>query len=100
MNRLVCYGITDDKLRKKIDDKLIHYGLTRVQYSVFIGYVADPHYTRMKDEIKTNLEENSNDTDSVIFMPLHQDQIKSMIVFGSLQDERNYILNIGNTIII
>jgi len=100
MNRLVCYDITDNKLRKKIADTLIHFGLARAQLSVFIGYVAAPHYTKMKEEIMEKIDEEKSDTDSIIFLDLHQDQIKKMIIFGQLQADANYILNIGNTIVI
>lgn len=100
MNRLVCYDITDNRLRKKIADLLIYYGLTRVQYSVFIGYVAATHFEKMKDEIRLKIDELGVDTDSIIFMPLHEDQIKTMIIFGKLQGEENYILNLGSTILI
>ncbi len=100
MNRLVCYDITDNKLRKKIADKLIQFGLARVQLSVFIGYVAAPHYTKMKEEIMEKIDEGNSDTDSIIFMDLHQDQIKNMIILGRLQADADYILNTTNTIMI
>lgn len=37
----VCYDITDNRLRKKVSDRLIRIGLTRIQYSVFIGTIKD-----------------------------------------------------------
>lgn len=39
MRYLVIYDITDDNLRIRIAETLKDYGLTRIQYSAFLGYL-------------------------------------------------------------
>ena len=40
MHCLVVYDISDDKLRTKVADILMDYGLDRIQYSAFAGKLA------------------------------------------------------------
>ncbi|MCD6164203.1 MAG: CRISPR-associated endonuclease Cas2 [Candidatus Baldrarchaeia archaeon] len=39
MRYLIVYDITDDGLRYKVAETLKDYGLTRIQYSAFIGFL-------------------------------------------------------------
>lgn len=39
MRYLIVYDITDDGLRYKVAEVLKDYGLTRIQYSAFIGFL-------------------------------------------------------------
>ena len=38
---LIAYDITEDKLRTKVSNRLIYTGLSRVQFSVFLGTIDD-----------------------------------------------------------
>jgi CRISPR-associated protein Cas2 len=40
MHCLLLYDITDDRIRTKIADVCLDYGLDRVQYSVFTGNLS------------------------------------------------------------
>lgn len=40
MRCLVVYDIPDDRARAKIADYCLDYGLDRIQYSAFMGYLA------------------------------------------------------------
>jgi len=100
MNYLVCYDITDNKLRKKIADKLFYYGLSRVQLSVFIGYVNDIHFERMQNEITEKMNENKKETDSIIFLRINYTNLQKMIIFGNLKADSDYVKNSGHTIYI
>lgn len=51
MQTLVIYDIPDDKIRNKISEACKDYGLTRVQYSAFLG---DINYNR-RDELRQRL---------------------------------------------
>jgi len=100
MNYLVCYDITDNKLRKKIADKLFYYGLSRVQLSVFIGYVNDIHFERMHNDITQKMDEEKNATDSIIFLRINYTNLQKMIIFGNAKADSDYIKNSGHTIYI
>ena len=91
MNYLVCYDITDNKLRKKIADKLFYYGLSRVQLSVFIGYVNDIHFERMQNEITEKMNENKKETDSIIFLLL-LGYVLAHLHFAKIAKKKLYIL--------
>lgn len=43
MKCLVIYDIPDDKIRTKIADFCLDYGLDRIQYSAFIGDLSNNH---------------------------------------------------------
>jgi len=95
MHYLVCYDITDNKLRKKIADRLFYYGLARAQFSVFIGFVNDRYYKQMKQEMEEKIDNSSNDTDSIIFLRINKTNLGKMIIFGQLKSETNYIMADG-----
>ncbi|MFN3284343.1 MAG: CRISPR-associated endonuclease Cas2 [Pseudothermotoga sp.] len=40
MNCIVIYDITEDKLRSKIADVCLDFGLERIQYSAFFGRLS------------------------------------------------------------
>lgn len=100
MNYLVCYDITDNKLRKKIADRLFYYGLSRVQLSVFIGYVNDTHFTSMHDEIMEKMNTENKTDDSIIFLRINYTNLQKMIIFGNIKADSDYIKNSGHTIYI
>jgi CRISPR-associated protein Cas2 len=43
MNCLLIYDISDDRLRTKIADTCLDYGLDRIQYSAFSGDISGNH---------------------------------------------------------
>jgi len=100
MHYLVCYDITNNGLRKKIADRLLYYGLARVQFSVFVGYVADIHFEQMTTELHKKINASSDDTDSIIFLRINQTNLRKMLIFGKLKGESDYIMANGHTIYI
>jgi CRISPR-associated protein Cas2 len=48
----VAYDITDDQIRQKVSKMLIYYGLIRVQYSLFRGYLRLRDKTMLEEEIR------------------------------------------------
>jgi CRISPR-associated protein Cas2 len=47
MKCLVVYDIPDDRVRSKVEDFCMDYGLDRVQYSAFLGDLARTHQEEM-----------------------------------------------------
>jgi len=58
---LVIYDITDDNLRTMISETLKDYGLTRIQYSAFIGNLRRNQLNSLLTDLRKlikDLEEN------------------------------------------
>lgn len=49
---LVMYDISDDKLRVKVADACLDYGLERVQYSAFVGELGRVHQRELELKIR------------------------------------------------
>lgn len=47
MRCLVVYDIPDDRLRTKVADYCLDYGLDRIQYSAFMGELARTHQSEL-----------------------------------------------------
>ena len=43
MNCLLIYDIPDDRIRAKVADMCMDYGMNRIQYSAFIGNLQRTH---------------------------------------------------------
>lgn len=48
----VIYDISDNSDRAELVRLVTYYGLHRVQYSVFMGFLSEPEYVRMREEIR------------------------------------------------
>lgn len=67
---IACFDITDDRLRRRIGQRLGHFGV-RVQRSVFeIALNSNEELAALKAEIKTWIEDDDNDEDNLRFYPL------------------------------
>lgn len=67
---LIVYDISEDKVRAKVADACLDYGLDRLQYSVFEGSLSRNHQEELMllvDELL--LEANG----SVVLFPLTED---------------------------
>ncbi|PKM60710.1 MAG: CRISPR-associated endonuclease Cas2 [Firmicutes bacterium HGW-Firmicutes-4] len=67
---LVCYDISNDKLRRKIDNCLKDYGI-RLQYSVFLCRIEQTGVERLRRKlanIHSQFEKEYNPRDSLIFV--------------------------------
>ena len=47
MQCLVIYDISSDRIRTKVADLCLDYGLERVQYSAFMGKLSSTHQTEL-----------------------------------------------------
>lgn len=52
MNTIVVYDIPDDRLRAKVADICLDYGLQRIQFSAFLGALAPSHQEELLMKIK------------------------------------------------
>jgi CRISPR-associated endonuclease Cas2 len=75
---LVLYDITANKARKKVADHLLDQGLTRAQYSVFIGTLAK----NRADEIALFAELLLAETDRLYIIPVERDALGTARMVG------------------
>jgi CRISPR-associated protein Cas2 len=57
MKVLLVYDITDDRVRGKVADFCLDYGLDRIQYSAFMGELSRNH----QEELMLKVEERLGD---------------------------------------
>lgn len=55
MHCLLIYDIPDDKVRAKVADFCLDYGLDRVQYSAFIGRLSNNHQEELMMKIEAKI---------------------------------------------
>ncbi len=61
MVSLVIYDIADDKLRAKLADICLDYGLERIQYSAFIGELSHNRQEEILQKIRRKVGNNEAD---------------------------------------
>lgn len=55
MRYIVIYDIPDDRLRSKVADICLDYGLDRIQYSAFLGTLTRAQQREMVKKIRRQL---------------------------------------------
>lgn len=56
MRCLLVYDISDDRLRGKVADICLDYGLSRIQYSAFLGDLSRNHQQELLMKVRRRLE--------------------------------------------
>ncbi len=67
MQCLVMYDIPDDRIRGKVADRCLDYGLERIQYSAFLGNLSPTHRTELYRVLERTLGKARGD---IRIMPL------------------------------
>jgi CRISPR-associated protein Cas2 len=52
MRCLLVYDIPDDKTRTKVADACLDYGLDRIQYSAFMGWLTTTHRRELMKKMR------------------------------------------------
>ena len=89
MLTVVVYDISDNTSRLYLIKKLQHYGLKRIQKSVFIGYLQLKERLDLAEDIDTYL---SKDTDSIIILPLCNTCKDSILLVGDAEIPNNDLI--------
>lgn len=55
MRCLVVYDISDDRARAKVADFCQDYGLSRIQYSAFVGDISRTHQDELVQKVRRRL---------------------------------------------
>ena len=82
---LIAYDITDDKLRTKVSNRLIYCGLTRVQFSVFVGSIDDKVLSDLILWFQTKILTLAIEDCSLLVVPLSIGQVKATLCLGTKQ---------------
>ncbi len=97
---LIAYDITDDKLRAKTANKLIYYGLERVQFSVFIGTIRVKNLLAFKLWYQKTILTLASPNDSLMILPLSIGQVRSIEVIGHNALDLDYLTDQKHTLIL
>lgn len=86
---LICYDIESDRIRQRIGNKLIDWGLERIQYSVFIGEWSE---TRKKQFDLWLLEKVKMDGKfDILQLPLSQYSVTAAKHWGTNPPDWEYL---------
>ena len=84
MLAFVIYDISLDRARKRIANRLLDMGLTRTQYSVFLGTIDKNRV----DELSLFAEELLSETYKLYIIPVQRDHLSQARVVGQGFDEQ------------
>jgi CRISPR-associated protein Cas2 len=81
----IMYDIEDNKVRTHIAKYLIKKGCTRVQKSIFLAELDRTIYSEIHKTLK-EVQEVYDNQDSIFFVPVSTDEIRSMKIIGHSVD--------------
>lgn len=82
MSVLICYDIQQNGLRTKVANLIQQYGLERINLSVWLGSPNKRELAELDDKLTELFENKSKDTDSIVVLPITNQQIYRMKVLG------------------
>ena len=98
---LIAYDISDDKLGTKTANRLIYTGLLRVQFSVFMGTVADKDLADFMAWFKVKILTLAENSDcSLIIVPMSVGNIKATVALGTKKLDYDELTGEKHTLII
>ncbi len=77
----VMYDIRNNKVRREISKYLERNGCMRVQKSIFFASADREKYKKLHTDLK-EVQESYENNDSIFFVPVSTDEVKSMKVLG------------------
>ena len=95
MMYIVCYDITENRLRTKIMKKLMQLGLIRLQYSVFVGEMSGPLKLSLELWLK---QKNFQADDSIAIIPISKNLLEKRTTLGKETEELATLINQPNTL--
>lgn len=85
----VVYDIKDDSTRTYLANRLLYFGLRRVQYSVFNGTVSLKDMQLLLDEIEAI---DLNQEDKIHIIDLCERCRKNVVVIGEMPEDREHLV--------
>ena len=84
--RMICYDISDDKLRTKIAKKLFVWGCERWQYSVFCGAHSPTQWQKCWASIQQLLAKYGQGDEKIMAVIISAQELKNMTTVGEKPD--------------
>ncbi len=81
----IMYDIENDKVRTQIAKYLIKKGCLRVQKSIFFAESERKAYNDIHSDLRA-IQEMYDNSDSIFFVPVSTDQVRSMKIIGQSID--------------
>ncbi|GAB4047865.1 CRISPR-associated endonuclease Cas2 [Spirosoma litoris] len=97
---LASYDIEDDKLRLKLANCLLAYGLERLQRSVFLGSLDDSRQQQLVKEVERWLASANLSTTQFMLMPLAEAYARKAYWLGEEPPDWSYHCNQTLTLIL
>jgi CRISPR-associated endonuclease Cas2 len=91
---LISYDISNDGLRLKVSNKLLYYGMERIQYSVFAGSMRNTLF----QEADTWLKQHIKGKDRLIILPLPPQISQNILSYGEYTVNWDFLTNQQNTL--
>jgi CRISPR-associated protein Cas2 len=84
MQCIVVYDIPKTKIRKKVADACLDYGLTRIQFSAFMGELNSNRQGELFQKIKRKVGQNDANVQIIPVCARDMEQRKELSVNGYL----------------
>lgn len=99
MPHLMIYDISNNRQRQKVANKLLQYGMERIQLSVYIGDIQTSKLPQLFRAIEQLMKVKSHSKDKFMHLRLSKSQIRQMYSIGEEIDQ-DYLLGDLHTLVI
>lgn len=96
---LVCYDISENKLRTKVSDLLVTEGYERIQYSIFAGPTHPVLNTALWKRLEQLLERSGSAEYKLYVIPVPDQRFLGMDIIGDMGLDLEYVAGKKSTVI-
>jgi CRISPR-associated protein Cas2 len=89
LRTLVIYDIEDDKIRLKVSETCLDYGLTRIQYSAFLGTLNRNKREELFLRLTSVLDDNAG---KIFLQPICDKDVKDVLIKENEKPEEPDVL--------
>jgi len=82
MPTLICYDIQSNALRAALSQKILHYGLERINLSVYLGTLKESDLAKLEALLNQIMKDRAGPDDSLIILPVTNNSVWQMQVLG------------------
>lgn len=82
MPTLICYDIQSNALRTALSQKILHYGLERINLSVYLGTLKESDLAQLEALLQQIMSSRAGPDDSLIILPVTNNSVWQMQVLG------------------